>query len=55
MSWLGDFTKNRKEIKRLRVENARLDKELSRMKHMYANLRDKHDDMKRAIKEALTD
>tara|TARA_B100000035_G_scaffold238150_1_gene206423 strand:- start:102 stop:272 length:171 start_codon:yes stop_codon:yes gene_type:complete len=55
MSWFGDFARNRKEIVRLRKENERLDKELSRMKYMFAEMRDKHDKMKRAIKKVLDD
>jgi len=55
MSWFGDFTKNKKEIARLRKENDKLHNELGRMKVMYAKLRDKHDDMKKTIKLAITD
>tara|TARA_Y100001938_G_C7818411_1_gene295412 strand:+ start:391 stop:561 length:171 start_codon:yes stop_codon:yes gene_type:complete len=55
MSWFGDFARNRKEIVRLRKENERLDKELSRMKYMFAEMRDKHDKMKRTIKKVLDD
>ena len=47
--------KSRKELKWLRTRVEQLEKENERHKKMFVNMRDKHDEMKRRMRELLDD
>ena len=55
MRFLSEIRSSRKEIKWLQTRVEQLEKENERHKKMFVNMRDKHDELKRKLKDILDD